>query len=180
MRTLLLFILVILLLGNITIASEQVTFTVSDVSWEFNDYNGDYYLYIETLDNQLYYIMIDDGGILGNYEDNIENLCEMYEVFSLNTTHTVLAEGHKILVQGNIIMTKTNLTIDPMKPTCPVCELKLVMNSTAGGITHTHGLYNIPLVCPVCDFELWIQAMPCGCTIEEQFADRLKGGDDND
>lgn len=31
--------------------------------------------------------------------------------------------------------------------------------------------------CPACLFELWIQAMPCGCMIERQFADKLKDCD---
>ena len=78
-------------------------------------------------------------------------------------------------------MTKNELDIkiDPMNPKCPSCHTKMIFNTFQSGIGNGHNkLYLIPLICEHCKFELWIEALPCGCVIEKQFSEKIKLGDD--
>ena len=91
----------LMLVCGVVSAAEDVTFTVKDTSWEYNSHNGDFYFYIETTSDQLYWIKIkkvSDVFSLNPVNDTADKVCETYERFAPNTTHTVNVEGHQVIL----------------------------------------------------------------------------------
>ncbi len=70
-------------------------------------------------------------------------------------------------------MTKTDIIIDPRNPLCPVCHEKMGLNCGEAGIYNKDAMLTIPIICPKCKFELWIQAFPIRVICDGKFKERL-------
>jgi hypothetical protein len=70
-------------------------------------------------------------------------------------------------------MKKTGINLNPGNPICPCCNEKMGLNCEEEGIYIKDAILNIPIICPKCKFELWIQAFPINVICDAKFMPQL-------